>query len=50
MSRKPVKKRSTARPVNTELTDQQLLADAERQLQKYLSEKGSRIVGNPKQM
>jgi hypothetical protein len=44
MSRKPAPKR------NTELTDQQLLADAERQLQKYLSEKGSRIVGNPKQM
>jgi hypothetical protein len=39
----PIKKTPTGgRP--SELTDQQLLADAQRQLQKYLSEKGAKVV------
>jgi hypothetical protein len=39
----PVKRTPTGgKP--SELTDQQLLADAKRQLEKYLSEKGAKVV------
>lgn len=34
--------RNTAKPI--QLTDQQLLADAQRELQKFLKQKGAKVV------
>jgi hypothetical protein len=42
--------RAKQQPQPENMSDEQLLADAERQLQKYLREKGAKVVGNSRQL